>query len=86
LHACRWGRRSNLWCWDIPFAEGIADVVAYFATRKVVTRPGCWMESSPGPGFRLESLAVEFALGHRNFVGISMVMTGTTRSDGIGNA
>lgn len=64
------------------FAEGIADVVAYFATRKSGSSPWMLLDG-------IITLVLGFLIWNRwpssslwvigTFVGISMVMTGTTR-------
>jgi uncharacterized membrane protein HdeD (DUF308 family) len=64
------------------FAEGIADVVAYFATRKSGNSPWMLLDG-------IITLILGFLIWNRwpssslwvigTFVGISMVMTGTTR-------
>jgi uncharacterized membrane protein HdeD (DUF308 family) len=64
------------------FAEGIADVVAYFATRKSGSSPWMLLDG-------IITLILGFLIWNRwpssslwvigTFVGISMVMTGTTR-------
>jgi len=64
------------------FAEGIADVVAYFATRKSGSSPWMLLDG-------VITLILGFLIWNRwpssslwvigTFVGISMVMTGTTR-------
>ena len=64
------------------FAEGIADVVAYFATRKSGSSPWMLLDG-------IITLLLGFLIWNRwpssslwvigTFVGISMVMTGTTR-------
>src|SRR6476646_8554017 len=53
-------------------AEGVAEVIAYFAMRKSGSSCGsCWMESSRWPSGSLWIIGT--------FVGISMVMTGISR-------
>jgi len=64
------------------FAEGIADIVAYFATRKSGNSPWMLLDG-------VITLVLGFMIWNRwpssslwvigTFVGISMVMTGTTR-------